>query len=116
MSDPEAVVLITLYNPTGEGGHQGGGVAAPIGSQVLGEVLPYLEVKQDNITEEDIRKEVEVPNLVGMTIKDAKKVLEELNLGLEYEEGEEDVSNKIITKQTPVDGVEIYEGTNVIVE
>ena len=116
VSDPEAVVLITLYNPTGEGGHQGGGVAAPIGSQVLGEVLPYLEVKQDNITEEDIRKEVEVPNLVGMTIKDAKKVLEELNLGLEYEEGEEDVSNKIITKQTPVDGVEIYEGTNVIVE
>ena len=116
VSDPEVVVLITLYNPTGEGGHQGGGVAAPIGSQVLGEVLPYLEVKQDNITEEDIRKEVEVPNLVSMTIKDAKKILEELNLGLEYEEGEEDVSNKIITKQTPVDGVEIYEGTNVIVE
>lgn len=24
VSDPEAVVLITLYNPTGEGGHQGG--------------------------------------------------------------------------------------------
>ena len=24
ISDPEVVVLITLYNPTGEGGHQGG--------------------------------------------------------------------------------------------
>ena len=52
VSDPEVVVLITLYNPTGEGGHQGGGVAAPIGSQVLGEVLPYLEVQKDNTSEE----------------------------------------------------------------
>lgn len=24
ISDPEVVVLVTLYNPTGEGGHQGG--------------------------------------------------------------------------------------------
>lgn len=24
ISDPQVVVLVTLYNPTGEGGHQGG--------------------------------------------------------------------------------------------
>ena len=24
IEDPEVVILITLYNPTGEGGHQGG--------------------------------------------------------------------------------------------
>ena len=41
--DPQIVLLITLYNPTGEGGHQGGGVAAPVGSKILSEVLPYLE-------------------------------------------------------------------------
>ena len=33
--NPELVILIILYNPTGEGGHQGGGVAAPIASQIL---------------------------------------------------------------------------------
>lgn len=43
--DPQIVVLITLYNPTGEGGHQGGGVAAPVGGKILSEVLPYLENK-----------------------------------------------------------------------
>ena len=43
--DPEIVLLITLYNPTGEGGHQGGGVAAPVGGKILSEVLPYLENK-----------------------------------------------------------------------
>ena len=66
VSDPEVVLLITLYNPTGEGGHQGGGVAAPIGSQVLGEVLPYLEVKKDNLKDEDKKSKVEVPSIVGL--------------------------------------------------
>ena len=41
--NPQIVLLITLYNPTGEGGHQGGGVAAPVGGKILSEVLPYLE-------------------------------------------------------------------------
>lgn len=116
ISDPEVVVLITLYNPTGEGGHQGGGVAAPIGSQVLGEVLPYLEIQQDNLTEEDIKNEVEVPNVIGMTVSEAKKELEKLGLGISYEETEEDITDKIVTNQVPVNGIEIYEGTNVVIE
>ena len=50
------MVLITLYNPKGEAGHQGGVVAAPVGGQVLSEVLPYLELTKDNETEETKRK------------------------------------------------------------
>ena len=42
-NDPKIVLLITLYNPTGEGGHQGGGVAAPVAGKILSEVLPYVE-------------------------------------------------------------------------
>lgn len=116
VSDPEVVVLITLYNPTGEGGHQGGGVAAPIGSQVFGEVLPYLEVQKDNVSEEDVKTEVEVPNIIGMTVSEAKKELEKLNLGIDYEETEEDISDKVITNQTPTSGIKIYEEANVIIE
>ena len=41
--NPKIVLLITLYNPTGEGGHQGGGVAAPVGGKILSAVLPYLD-------------------------------------------------------------------------
>ena len=44
--NPKIVLLITLYNPTGEGGHQGGGVAAPVGGKILSEVLPYLASKK----------------------------------------------------------------------
>ena len=44
IEDPQVVLLVTLYNPTGEGGHQGGGVAAPVGGKIFNELLPYLEI------------------------------------------------------------------------
>lgn len=110
INDPEVCILITLYNPTGEGGHQGGGVAAPIASQVLGEVLPYLEVKKNN---EEEKQEVEVPNLVGMSINQAKTALDELGLKIEAKE-EFDENNEII-KQLPKAGIKIKQGTSVIV-
>ena len=117
ISNPKLVILITLYNPTGEGGHQGGGVAAPIASQVLGEVLPYLEVKKDNEKEEDVKNKVAVPNLEGMTIVEAKKVLKDLNLNLEYnEENTENEEDRIITEQVPVSGVEVLEESSIIVK
>ena len=117
ISNPKLVILITLYNPTGEGGHQGGGVAAPIASQVLGEVLPYLELKKDNETEEDVKNKVAVPNLEGMTIGEAKKVLKDLNLNLEYnEENTENEEERIITEQVPVSGVEVLEESSIIVK
>lgn len=117
ISNPKLVILITLYNPTGEGGHQGGGVAAPIASQVLGEVLPYLEVKKDNEKEEDAKNKVAVPNLEGMTIVEAKKVLKDLNLNLEYnEENTENEEERIITEQVPVSGVEVLEESSIIVK
>ena len=122
ISNPEVAILITLYNPTGEGGHQGGGVAAPIGSQVLGEVLPYLEIKKDNEQEEE-KKEVEVPNVVGMTKQEAKKTLEDLGLSIDIRENEEsekdegntDNQKNIITEQLPKPGIKIKEGTSVII-
>ena len=119
ISDPEVAILITLYNPTGEGGHQGGGVAAPIGSQVLGEVLPYLEIERDNEQEEE-KKEVKVPNIIGMTKQEAKKALEEVGLSIELRENETDLTENsnteknVITEQLPKAGIKIKEGTSVI--
>ena len=116
VSDPEVVILITLYNPTGEGGHQGGGVAAPIGSQVLGEVLPYLEVQKEETEEISIQEEVNVPNIVGLTVKEAKDKLKEQNLDIKYEETEEDISDKKIISQVPIEGMKVNKGSKIIIE
>lgn len=118
ISNPEVAILITLYNPTGEGGHQGGGVAAPIASQVLGEVLPYLEIKKDNQDEEE-KGEVEVPNLIGLTRKEAKKTLEEEGLLIETKESLKtnlDDEDEKIKSQLPKAGIKIKQGSTVYVD
>ena len=43
--NPEMCILVTLYNPTGESGHQGGTVAAPVAGKILNEVIDYLEIE-----------------------------------------------------------------------
>lgn len=77
IEDPEVVVLVTLYNPTGEGGHQGGGVAAPVGGQIFSEVLPYLEVQKEQTGEEDVQ-EIEVPDLVRIINKRCKREIKRI--------------------------------------
>ena len=63
-------------------------------------------------TEEE-KQEVEVPNVVGMDISQAKKELQ--SLGLEIEVKEKSDSNNNITKQLPKAGIKIKQGTSVIV-
>ena len=115
--DPELVMLITLYNPTGEGGHQGGGVAAPLGGQILSEVLPYLEVKQGNPEEVELKNEMTVPDIIGKTISEAKKILEEYKLEIYIKDCYEglDEENTIVTNQVPQAGINVYEGSYVYV-
>ena len=117
ISDPELVILITLYNPTGEGGHQGGGVAAPIGSQILSEVLPYLELEKDKVEELEPVTEVTVPNITNINVKEAENVLKDLGLQMRInvEEGI-DISEMIITNQTPKEGITINSGTTIYCE
>ena len=107
--NPELVILIVLYNPTGEGGHQGGGVAAPIASQILGEVLPYLEVTKNS--EQISSMQVEMPELTGATLKEAKQILTELGLECEVDT---DNMEAIITNQLPKKGIHVNQGTKVI--
>lgn len=101
ISDPQIVLLVTLYNPTGEGGHQGGAVAAPVGGQILSDVLPYLELKKDNEQEEEKTEEVEVPEIRGLNLQEAKKKLKEtdLEITVNREIGEEEKEEDIIIKE-----------------
>lgn len=93
--------------------HQGGGVAAPIASQVLGEALPYLDVikKQEKQT-----NSVVMPNVIGMNLKEAKKTLN--SIGLQYEihsNSEEEINeNPVILDQLPKQGITVQEETKIV--
>lgn len=117
IDNPQAVVLVTLYNPTGEGGHQGGGVAAPVGGQIFSEILPYLEVsKQEN--EEDVKKQIQVPDIMGKNIEEAEKILKENNLEIKIKTDQEEIDKKntIVKNQTPQPGIMVNENSIVTVE
>lgn len=115
IEDPQIVLLVTLYNPTGEGGHQGGGVAAPIGGQLFSEILPYIEAQKNENAE--VLEDVEVPNVEGLTIEEARNTLKESGLDINIE-NEENVNEKetIVKEQLPKKGIKLKSGTKVIVK
>ena len=118
IDNPQVVVLVTLYNPTGEGGHQGGGVAAPVGGQIFSEILPYLEVNKQVLEEdeEDIIHQIQVPDIMGKTLAEAKKILKENNLELYLENDEVDMENTYVKNQIPSSGITVNEQSKVVVE
>lgn len=115
IDNPQVVVLVTLYNPTGEGGHQGGGVAAPVGGQVLSEILPYLEISQGNQEEVEKIEEIQAPDLVGETIETAEKIAQEngVELVIENETEDMDKQNAIVKEQTPKPGITIKKESKI---
>ena len=116
IKDPKLVMVVVLYNPTGEGGHGGGGVAAPLASQILSEVLPYLEVSQDYKDQIEVIEKVKIPEFRNRTLKDIEIQAKEIGLELEYNipEGEElDKAKIIIKEQSPKPGIEVNKGSKI---
>ena len=107
-----------MYNPTGEGGHQGGGVAAPVGGQVFSEILPYLEVSQGNKDEVKQVEQVQVPNVEGLSIKEAEKVTKEVGLEISIQNNSEELDreNIIIKEQSPREGVSVNKESKIFVQ
>ncbi len=118
IDNPQVVVLVTLYNPTGEGGHQGGGVAAPVGGQIFSEILPYLEVNKQVLEdgEEEVINQIQVPDVMGKTLEEAKQILKENNLEMYLENEEVDMENTYVKNQIPSSGITVNEQSKVVVE
>ena len=82
----------------------------------FGEVLPYLEVKKQDEEASNIRT-IEMPNITGVSIKEAKKILKEHELEIDIQgvnENDTNIDEKIIIDQTPKKGIKINSGSKVI--
>ena len=84
--------------------------------------MPYLEVAQGNKEEVEEKEEVSVPNVTGLSIKEAEKILKEVGLELSIdgitEENKEtlDKENITIKEQTPTEGIKINKGNKIFVK
>ena len=96
--------------------HQGGAVAAPVGGKILTDVLSYLELEKDDVSEDEIIKRVSVPDIRGMSVKEAKSLLKESGLLLELKEAKEVSDEEIITTQIPMPETQVNENSKVYYE
>ncbi len=92
-------------------------MAAPVGGQIFSEILPYLEVNKGNQEEIEVVEEIETPDIIGMTITEAQKVLKEkdLTIQIENETEEMDKDNTTIIEQTPKAGIKINKGNKIYI-
>ena len=104
VENTQVVALLVLYGPQGES-HYGGTIAAPVVSQVLSEVLPYLGIPS-NDTNESNSNTITLPDLKNKTVGTAKQILSDL--GLTYLTKSAD--DELITSQNPKAGISLSEG------
>lgn len=74
--NPEYALLVFLDEPDRDTA-SGGGMAAPLFSKIMGEVLPYLGIEKQATDEGFDETQTTAPSLVGKTISEAKALLEE---------------------------------------
>lgn len=105
--DPEIIMLVMVDDPQGDN-YYGSKVAAPVCTQVLSEVLPYLGFFPEYTDEELAELEVSVPNVEYHTVSEAKATIEALGLETNVV-GDGDT----VLRQSPT-GVSIQRGGTVV--
>ncbi|MCD8095792.1 MAG: PASTA domain-containing protein [Ruminococcus sp.] len=77
--DPEVIMLVMVDDPQGDN-YYGSKVAAPVCTEVLSDVLPYLGIFPEYTDEELEELEVSVPNVVYQDVTEATETIEALDL------------------------------------
>ena len=109
--DPQVIMLITMDTPSRATGTyvSGGNMVAPTASTVMAEILPYLGVEPSYSAEELLGMDTTVPNVIGMSVDEAKAKLKDRALSYKIVgDGE------TITDQTPAGGAIIPGKSSVI--
>ena len=101
----EVVVLLTLYDPQ-VSNYYGGSIAAPAVSQILTEVLPYLDIPSNDSVNSSTTETISTPDVVNKTVAEAQKILQEA--GLEYNTNAS--ADDIVKEQVPPKGTALTEG------
>lgn len=109
--DPQIIMLLTMDTPSRTTGTAvfGGTMVAPVASSIMSEVLPYLGIEPEYTAEELAGADTTVPNVVGMTLDDAKTRLS--NAGFACTTVGDGAT---VTDQTPVGGAIVPNNASII--
>lgn len=109
--DPQVTVMVSIDEPD-PSNYYAGQIATPVAKQMFSDIFNYLNIKTE-ASNEDVTKsmlnDVVVPNVRGMKISDAQKILKENNLTFDA-----DQNGDYVTNMTPLPGATVKEGTKII--
>lgn len=111
--DPQIVVLAIVDEPTGVMAF-GSTTAGPIIKEVMSNTLKYLDVEPKYTEEEkaeNVKTKVKVPDVRGLTIEEATKVLEEAKLEANIDNDVDIKKGTVIKDMFPKPGVSVNEGS-----
>ena len=106
VDNPQITIFATIDEPS-NGAYYAGVVTAPLGKELFQDIFNYMnqEFSQD---ENVILKDVVLPEVRGVSVSDAKKILKELNINCTVE-GDGDT----ITNMQPYPGYDVKEGSTI---
>ena len=109
--DPQYIMLLTMDTPRRDTGTypSGGNMVAPTASQIMSEILPYLGIEPDYTAEELVGADANVPNVVGLSLDEAKTKLESAGFACKTVG-----SGAEVTDQTPAGGAIVPNNATIL--
>jgi stage V sporulation protein D (sporulation-specific penicillin-binding protein) len=109
--NPSVIAIVLIDEPTGI--YYGGTIAAPVISEVFENILPYLGVEARYTETEKEEFEIgsfQVPDFLGLSLTEAKKLVKEYEFGEPYYIGE----GETVVEQFPLPGETINRNSDLI--
>jgi len=109
--NPMYTVMISIDEPD-PSNYYAGQIAAPIAKQVFYDIFNYKAIKSEASQEKtniSLLKDIMIPEIRGLLVENAKKILRENHLDFQIEG-----NGKYITKIVPAPGMYVKEGTKLL--
>ena len=113
-TNSQIALLLTLYKPS-NGEIQGGQIAAPVISQMLSEILPYLEVPTDSETSTINQNNlISIPDVRNKTVTEANKILKAAGFKVKTI-STKDPNTTLVLDQNPKPGVNLIKDSITLI-
>ena len=113
VNDPKIAVLVLLDEPGAVG--YGSVMAAPVVGAIMADALPYLGIDPQYSEDELKNIDINIPHVVGETVKVAKERLEAKGLKYNLISNEGITNEMSVVKQVPSGGTKVPGGSTIVI-